>query len=586
MVGYFFGTVDFDPTDAVDNHTAVGGNNIFITKLTGIDLPNLLEVTAVTSPSSTVTPAHTFFTSDAGSITYGGLCASTTVSAVYGENTVIFNALADGTYANCTITVTNAVGKVSVPLAVSPFTIDTIAPPAAVITSPAQNIISNSATPVISGTAEANASVSIKDGANVLGLVTATGGNWSLGGGGTVLADGAHAFTATATDAAGNTGLSSTVTTYTVDTTAPVFTGLPLAMITAEATGSNTTVILTPPTANDLFPVTITHDAPATFPVGTTVVTWTATDANGNVSTTTQDVLVQDTVLPVISGLPLADIIFEATNYGSVVTLIPPTATDLFPVTVTHNAPAFFSVGTTTVTWTATDDNGNASTTTQNVVVSDTIVPVFTGLPLAPVTVEATGAGTNVYVATPTATDLFPVVITHNKPATYPVGTTVVTWTATDANGNVSTTTQGVVVQDTTAPVFRDLPLPDLIVDATGDQTPLTLIPPVVSDLFAVTTTHDAAATFPVGTTTVTWTATDIHGNTTTAAQYVKVQAGTGSGGDGSNNDITVNGDVNTNNSASCLVPAGEHMDYMLLILGLLALGTLRIRYKSRGQYL
>jgi len=45
-------------------------------------------------------------------------------------------------------------------------------------------------------------------------------------------------------------------------------------------------------TATDLFAVTITNDAPAAFPVGVTTVTWTATDANGNIATATQPVLV------------------------------------------------------------------------------------------------------------------------------------------------------------------------------------------------------------------------------------------------------------------------------------------------------
>jgi Ca2+-binding RTX toxin-like protein len=47
-------------------------------------------------------------------------------------------------------------------------------------------------------------------------------------------------------------------------------------------------------TATDIFAVTITNDAPAEFPAGATVVTWTATDANGNSSNATQIVTVTD----------------------------------------------------------------------------------------------------------------------------------------------------------------------------------------------------------------------------------------------------------------------------------------------------
>jgi len=45
--------------------------------------------------------------------------------------------------------------------------------------------------------------------------------------------------------------------------------------------------------ATDIFePVTITDDAPATFPLGETIITWTSTDANGNTSTDTQTITI------------------------------------------------------------------------------------------------------------------------------------------------------------------------------------------------------------------------------------------------------------------------------------------------------
>ena len=43
--------------------------------------------------------------------------------------------------------------------------------------------------------------------------------------------------------------------------------------------------------------------------------------------------------------------------------------------TITNNAPPIFLVGTTTVTWTATDLAGNASTAGQTVSVTDTVAP-------------------------------------------------------------------------------------------------------------------------------------------------------------------------------------------------------------------
>ncbi|MGE5422805.1 MAG: PxKF domain-containing protein, partial [Ignavibacteriales bacterium] len=58
-------------------------------------------------------------------------------------------------------------------------------------------------------------------------------------------------------------------------------------------TGRTTKVSLGQPVVSDIFPVVISNDAPAAFPVGTTTVTWTARDANGNVSSAVQKVTVK-----------------------------------------------------------------------------------------------------------------------------------------------------------------------------------------------------------------------------------------------------------------------------------------------------
>ena len=102
-----------------------------------IDTPPILaQISPVPSLSNNPTPSYTFSSSEAGTITYGGACSSVTTSAVVGNNTVTFAALADGTYANCTITVTDAAGLASIALAVNSFTVDLTAP---VITAPTTN---------------------------------------------------------------------------------------------------------------------------------------------------------------------------------------------------------------------------------------------------------------------------------------------------------------------------------------------------------------------------------------------------------------------------------------------------------------
>ena len=69
--------------------------------------PVIAEVTAVTTPTNDTTPNYTFSSDEAGTITYGGSCSSNTTMAISGINTITLNALANGSYDNCTITVTN-----------------------------------------------------------------------------------------------------------------------------------------------------------------------------------------------------------------------------------------------------------------------------------------------------------------------------------------------------------------------------------------------------------------------------------------------------------------------------------------------
>ena len=74
--------------------------------------PVIAEVTAITTRTTDSTPSYTFSSDEAGTITYGGSCSSSTTIAISGNNTITFNALANGTYDNCTITVTdNSVNK-------------------------------------------------------------------------------------------------------------------------------------------------------------------------------------------------------------------------------------------------------------------------------------------------------------------------------------------------------------------------------------------------------------------------------------------------------------------------------------------
>ncbi|MDD3875544.1 MAG: HYR domain-containing protein [Bacteroidales bacterium] len=114
---------------------------------------------------------------------------------------------------------------------------------------------------------------------------------------------------------------------------------------------------------------------------------------------------------------------------------------------------------------------------------------------------------------------------TADASGVYPVDTTTVVWTVTDVNGLTTTIVQDIIVNDTEAPVIT---CPDDISVSTSlttcDTTGLLIGTPITTDNCGIATvTNDAPLTFPLGFNTVTWTVTDIHGNTATCPQYVNV---------------------------------------------------------------
>lgn len=131
---------------------------------------------------------------------------------------------------------------------------------------------------------------------------------------------------------------------------------------------------------------------------------------------------------------------------------------DASAVTITNNAPAMFGVGANTVTWTGTDAKGRVGTATQTVTVVDTTKPQFTFVP-GPIALNncvAADLGTPAAVDDCAGTPTF----TNDAPPIFPVGPTVVTWTARDASNNMSTATQTVTVTDTVAPTVSCVPDP------------------------------------------------------------------------------------------------------------------------------
>jgi hypothetical protein len=308
--------------------------------------------------------------------------------------------------------------------------------------------------------------------------------------------------------------------------------------------------ILTPVnvgTANafdDSPPVDISNDTPELFPLGTTPVTWTATDRYGNASNGIQHITVIDSTPPVLF-IP-EDITMEATALETPVIIGEAIAGDIFDVTVTNNALTAYPVGGNIVTWTAVDGNGNITTDTQLITITDTTPPVLT-VP-ADIIEVATGFTTPVDIGAATAEDIFPVTIENDAPESFPLGTTVVTWKATDANGVSAQAEQTITIIDENSPVITISGVSDGA-DYTESATPVIDITDAESGVDTSQISLDGlpcesgtAVTEP-GIHVLEAVATDYAGNSTTLAVTFSIYCATSlvvSGADGVYSDVTV----------------------------------------------
>jgi len=269
---------------------------------------------------------------------------------------------------------------------------------------------------------------------------------------------------------------------------------------------------------------TITNDAPTVFPLGETIVTWTATDSSGNSASATQTITVVDTTAPVVENLD--SLTFEATAQNANLVEIPLiTASDNTEIiSITNDAPVLFEFGTTIINWSVVDIIGNQSVVEQQIEIIDTTLPTITSP--VDVEVEATSMENNlVEFGFAEASDQVEIsTITNDAPTVFPLGETIVTWTATDSSGNSASATQTITVVDTTAPVITTPQ--NIIVDAVNTETLLEIGLATIDDIIddSPIITNDAPTVFPLGETIVTWTATDKFGNTSSSLQTISVQ--------------------------------------------------------------
>ena len=279
------------------------------------------------------------------------------------------------------------------------------------------------------------------------------------------------------------------------------------------------------------------------FNLGITTVTYIATDAANNTATCSYTVTINDNINPTITCPTNMTANTSASCTASVVTPNPTTADNcsvtkltwtLIGATVASSATSginnlgtrVFNLGLTTVTYRVEDAAGNFTTCSFTVTVTDNLAPTVT---LSNVTAQC-----SVTLTAPTASDncAGTVTGTTNDAITYNAqGTFMVTWAFNDGNGNVTTRTQNVIIDDTIAPVANLASLPTL--NMSGCQID-TLTPPTATDTCKGTINGTTTTTFPIttqGTTVVTWTYDDGNGNTTTQTQNIILTAPPISGG-------------------------------------------------------
>ena len=141
-----------------------------------------------------------------------------------------------------------------------------------------------------------------------------------------------------------------------------------------------TNVTLGTPTASDnCSTTTVSNDAPATFPIGNTTVTWTVTDAAGNTATCTQIVTVEDNEAPVFVETLPADAAYECSLVPDAEIL---TATDnCSDVDVVFNEVRTDGTCSSDYIleriWQVTDENGLTISHTQIITVTDNTAPIL-----------------------------------------------------------------------------------------------------------------------------------------------------------------------------------------------------------------
>lgn len=268
--------------------------------------------------------------------------------------------------------------------------------------------------------------------------------------------------------------------------------------------------------------------------LGVNNVTVTAVDGSGNTSTAQIAVTVVDNTAPVLTLVSgPVNVALSATGTATVNAAgLVANATDNCAVTTIAVSPNTFScanIGANTVTVTATDASGNATAQTIQVNVVDNLAPVVTTVATVPnIVLGANGTASITSAAVVNSvvdncTTNPNVVITPNVFTCADLGQVSVTIFASDAAGNISTTTKVVTVVDVTAPVLVNTPQSVTLAACNATLTYAYQVTDNCGYTATMTSGYASGSLFPVGTTAVTWQFADQSGNVTTHSFNVTV---------------------------------------------------------------
>jgi hypothetical protein len=269
------------------------------------------------------------------------------------------------------------------------------------------------------------------------------------------------------------------------------------------------------------------------FAKGVTTVTCTLSDGSGNTATCSFTVTINDSEAPQIICPPNVAVPTATGQCAALVTYALPQVRDNCPnVGTAICSPVSgtsFAKGVTTVTCTVTDSSGNSKSCNFTVTVTDTQLPQIS-CPANSTMQAETGKCAAIVSYLTTAIDNCPgVTVICNPPSgsSFPKGTTTVMCVATDTSNNSASCSFSVTIIDTQTPQIVCPANQKRVTERLGDATVLVTYPvPTVSDNCSGATVicvPPSGAAFPLGTTTVTCTATDAAGNLTACLFTVMV---------------------------------------------------------------